>query len=111
MLLKNYNNDNLDVYAELKSPTLAGQSIKDRCFEFWFQQTKTQILNVYKFYPSQIKKILAWTLTAQNSTQENKWIRATIPFTAESPFNFILEGENLILITLFLIKTEYFFLI
>ena len=89
--MKNLNNNGLDEVAELKSPIIAQQSTKDKCVEFWFQIKDSNTLNVYKLYPSQMKKILTWTLNGA-TIQGSTWLRATVPFTSEAPFHFILEG-------------------
>jgi hypothetical protein len=94
IFLKNFNNDGLDEFARLKSPTL-GVNNKDKCFEFFYYLNGANTLNVYKFYPYTMKTVLAWTLDGVVS-QDSNWLRATIPFTAGEQVHFILEGVIMI---------------
>ena len=90
VFIKNFRNDGLDEFAQLKSPTL-GVNNKDKCFEFFYYLKEANTLNVYLFYPNTNKKVLAWTLNGKVS-EETKWLRAAIPFTPGVLFHFILEG-------------------
>ena len=91
IFIKNNNNDGKDEVARLKSPTLASSNSKDKCIEFYYYMNGPNTLNLYKYYPSTQKSILAWRLMGE---QGNTWLKATLPYTTETPFHFILEGSK-----------------